>query len=412
MTDVLRFALLGLGSGAVIASVALGLVLTYRASGVVNFGQGAMASWAAYTFYSLTKEGSIPLLPFPGIPSGIPLGAPWAPVPALLMSLVVAAVTALVVYLLAFRPLRSAPALAKIAASVGVMITLQSALVIRFGFRERPIDPLVPDDPVNWFGITLGADRYILLAIVLAITAGLGLLYSRTRFGLSTRAAAESERSATLLGVSATWVAAVNWVLAAMLSALVGIVASAITGLTPTALTLVIVPALAAALVAGFRSFVVATAVGIIMGMAQSTMLLAEVRLDWWPKIGLGTALPFVVIAAVMLITGRALPDRGAADVGALPPAYAPRQTKSRVTANGLFVFVVFLGTVVLPFEYRGALNNTMIGVLLALSLVVVTGFVDRSRWRRCASPALVPSPSQPSGPIWVSPSFRQSFSR
>lgn len=376
--DVLRFALLGLGTGAVIASIALGLVLTYRASGVVNFAQGAMASWTAYTYYGLTTEGSIPLLPFPGLPAGIPVGGPWPAAWAVALSLILAAALALLLYVLVFRPLRQAPALAKIAASVGVMIALQAALVIRFGFRNRQIEPVVPDEPVTWLGVSLGADRYILLGLVIAMTAALSLLFARTKFGLATRAAAESERSAILLGVSPTRIAAVNWVIAAVLGGLMGIVASAITGLTPSLLTLVIIPALAVALLAGFRSFVVAAAFGVVLGMTQSTILLAEVRLEWFPKVGLGTALPFVVIAAVMLITGRALPERGTVNSGALPQAYAPVMNRPRVLVQALFVIAVLGLAVFAPFEVRGALNNSMIGTVLALSVVVVTGFVGQ----------------------------------
>ncbi len=378
MLEVFRFALLGLGTGAVIASVALGLTLTHRASGVVNFGQGAMASWAAYTYFSLTEDGSIPLLPMPFVPASIDLGAPKSPVEALVGALVVAIGLSLAVYWLVFRPLRHASALAKIAASVGIMIALQAALVVQFGFRQRPIEPLVPDDPVSYFGITLGADRYILLGLVVVLTGAVSLLYARTRFGIATRAAAEDERSAVLLGVSPSWVASINWVLASVISATVGILASAITGLTPSALTLVVVPALAAALVANFRSFWIATLTGILMGMAQGVILLAEVRVEWWPKIGLGTALPFAVIAAVMLLSGRSLPTRGAVEQGSLPDAYSPTIDKWRRYWYGALVLLLLIAVVILPFEYRASLNFTMVGILLALSLVVVTGYVGQ----------------------------------
>lgn len=376
--DLLRFSVLGLGTGAVIASVALGLILTFRASGVVNFAQGAMASWAAYTYYSLTSEGSIPLLPVPFLPASVPLGGPW-PIPAALVgALVMAAILGAVVYLLIFRPLRGAPALAKIVAAVGVMLTLQAALAIRFGFRDRAVEPVIPNDPVDWLGIKIGLDRYVLLIIVVLLTAALAILFARTRFGLSVSAAAEDERAAGYLGISADRLAAITWTLASVLAAFVGILASAITGLTPTLLTLVIVPALAAALVAGFRSFAIAAAVGIAIGIAQSLILLAEVRIEGWPPISLGTALPFLLIAAVMLITGRALPDRGAGDVSALPPAFAPRLTRARVLTYSAFVAAVALVAVFSGFEIRAALNASMIGVLLALSLVVVTGFAGQ----------------------------------
>lgn len=376
--DAIRFALLGLGTGAVIASVALGLVLTYRASGVVNFAQGAMASWSVYTFYSLTDNGSIPLLPFPFVPESLSLGGPWPVAAALLASLAVAGVLGLAVYLLIFRPLRSAPALAKIAAAVGVMLTLQAALAIRFGFRDRSVPAVVPDSPVDWFGIRMGVDRYILLLVVVVLTAALGWLFARTRIGLSVRAAAEDERSASFVGISADRLAAITWTLASVLAALVGVLAAAITGLTPTLLSLVIVPALAAALVAGFRSFAIAAVVGIGIGVVQSLILLAEVRVDGWPPISLGTALPFAVIAAVMLITGRGLPERGSVDISALPTAHAPRMVPPRIVAYAAFVVLIIVAVVFAPFEVRAALNASMLGTLVALSLVVVTGFAGQ----------------------------------
>lgn len=376
--EVANFALLGLGSGAVVASVALGLVLTYRASGVVNFAQGAMASWSVYTFYSLTDNGSIPLPPIPFVPSSVSLGGPWAIFPAVLGALVVAAVLGFVVYVLVFRPLRKAPVLAKIAAAVGVMLVLQAALVINFGFRDRTVKNVVPDSPVDWFGIRIGVDRYILLVVVILVTVLLGIIFTRTRFGLSVRAAAEDERSAVFIGIPADRLAAITWVMASVLAAFVGILAAAITGLTPTLLTLVVVPALAAALVAGFRSFAIAAGVGIGIGVAQSLLLLAEVRVDGWPRISLGTALPFVIIAAVMLITGRGLPERGSADSHDLPAAFAPLLTRWRWYSYGGFVLLVYVLVVFAPFEFRAALNATMIGVLLALSVVVVTGLAGQ----------------------------------
>lgn len=376
--DVIRFALLGLGTGAVIASVALGLVLTYRASGVVNFAQGAMASWAAYTYYSLTHIGTLPILPAPLLPDDVALGEePWPPVPALIVSVVVAGIIGMVIYLVVFRPLRLAAPLARIAAAVGVMITLQAAIVIRFGSKPVSVESVVPDATVDVFGIDLGLDRYVLLGVVVLVTVALTLVFSRTRFGLSVSAAAENERAATLVGISAHRLALVTWTVASMLAALVGVMATAITGLTPTLLTLTIVPALAAALVAGFTSFAVAAAVGVGIGMAQSVLLLAEVRVDGWPT-SLGTALPFLVIALVMLATGRGLPERGSGEVSALPPAYAPPINRPRLVAYSGFAVLVALLTVWAPFDYRAALNASMIGTLLALSLVVVTGLAGQ----------------------------------
>jgi ABC-type branched-subunit amino acid transport system permease subunit len=376
--NVITSALLGLGTGAVIASVALGLVLTHRASGVVNFAQGAMASWCAYTYYSLHNDGSLPIPPLPLVPRSVGFGAPVGTSVALGITLVLAAGMGVVVYWVVFRPLRNASSLAKIAAAVGVTLFFQASIVIDFGFRARTVAPIVRNRLVSLGAVSLGMDRFILLAIVVLLAIALHVLFVRTRFGIAARAATNDERSALLLGVSVDRLASATWAMASVISALVGVIASAITGLTPNLLSLTIIPALAAALVAGFRSFGRAAAVGIALGMMQSLIVMAEVRVPWWPDLKLGTPLPFVVIAVCMIIAGRSLPERGAADGEHLPVAYCPPLTRMRLSGYTTFVAVIVLAVIVLPFDYRTALNYTMIGVLLALSLVVVTGFAGQ----------------------------------
>jgi branched-chain amino acid transport system permease protein len=376
--NVITFALLGLGTGAVIASVALGLILTHRASGIVNFAQGAMASWCAYTYYSLRSDGSLPIPPLPFVPRSVSVGGPLPTFIALAATLMLAAGLGLLVYWVVFRPLRNSSSLAKIAAAVGVTLIFQTSIVIDFGFRARTVGPIVSNQPVSLGSVSLGMDRFILLGIVILLGVVLHLLFVRTRFGIAARAATNDERSAVLLGVSVDRLASVTWALASVISAFVGIVASAITGLTPNLLSLTIIPALAAALVAGFRSFGRAVAVGVALGMVQSVLLMAEVRVPWWPDLKLGTALPFAVIAVCMIVAGRSLPERGAADAENLPVAYCPSLTRTRLGSYTAFVVLIALAAVVLPFDYRTALNYTMIGAILALSLVMVTGFAGQ----------------------------------
>jgi branched-chain amino acid transport system permease protein len=215
------------------------------------------------------------------------------------------------------------------------MIFIQGAIVIRFGSRSSPAERILPDTSVDWLGATLPVDRYLLLGLVVVLTAGLWALFRFTRFGLATRAAAENERFATLLGVNADAQAAVSWVMAAMLAGLVGILASPIVGLSPNLLTLFVIPALGAALLGRMSSFVVAAAAGLGIGATQSVLFLLEQRADWVPDINLPQALPFVVIALAMIIRGEALPSRGAITAERLPDPYVPRLDKARLLAYG-----------------------------------------------------------------------------
>jgi len=388
----LQFMLLGLGSGVVFAGLALGLVLTYRASGVVNFAHGAIAMYATYIFSSLVDDGQYPIPPLPNllsmieavlgwfgltvdlpdIPPFVQLGDPWAWPLALLGALATAGLLGFLFHYLVFRPLRYQPPLSKVVASVGLMLMLQAAIVIRFSNRPRNVVSLLPQDGIDVLGTTVPADRFYLLAAILVTTTLLYLVFQRTKFGIKTRAAAENEQYATLLGISADRIAAINWILAGILAGLVGILAAPITGLNPLNMTLFIIPALGAALVARFQSFWIAVWVGLAIGAGQSVLQIMEIRLPWVPDINLSQGLPLLVIAFAMIVRGQVLPSRGAIERGRLPTALPTRIRPRLMTFWILFAAAVLIWS---PFVWRQATINTLIGAILALSLIVVTGF-------------------------------------
>ena len=136
--------LLGLGNGGVFAALALAIVITYRASGVVNFATGAMALYVAYTYAGLRK-GSL-LVPFPGLPKTVDLGQDLDFLPAFLLSMVIAAALGALLYLLVFRPLRDAPQLAQAVASLGVLVVIQGVLAIRQGTNTVSVAAIFPSD--------------------------------------------------------------------------------------------------------------------------------------------------------------------------------------------------------------------------------------------------------------------------
>lgn len=396
MTEYLQFLLLGMGAGAIIAAIALGLVLIHRSTGVVHLGYGAVASYVAYVYASLRATGAYPLPPLPNplslvehalrlvgadvdlpdIPTSLQFTTgDSGPAIALGLALVTAVAIGLLSHYLVFRPLRYAPELAKIVASLGILLVLVAAIVIRFGSGSLLVPDLLPADPVALAGVRIPEDRFWLLLVVVVLTGALSWAFRFTRFGIATRAAAENERLAALRGVSADVQAGWAWVGASVMAGLVGILVSQVSGLSPMRITLLVIPALGAALMGAFASFVVAAATGLAIGMSQSALLLAQQRVDWLPPVDLPSVLPFVVIAAAMLVRGEALPSRAAVEVGRLP-----RATAWRIRPGVMVACLVPLAglAVVAPYQLRDALNNSMIGTLLALSLVVVTGLVGQ----------------------------------
>jgi branched-chain amino acid transport system permease protein len=361
--QILLFSLLGLGSGALIAGIALGVVLTYRGSGIINLATGGMAMFAGYSFWALTTD----LLHL-------------STVPALLISLVIVLAVGAAVELVAFRPLRTSPPLAKLVSSLGVLLVLQASMLLAFGNTQQPEPSVLPQNTVKLLGAVIPVDRFILTGIVIVLAAALAALYRFTRFGLATRAASENEVVAMLGGLSPNRLSMINTLLASVIAGGIGILAASITQLDTETLPLQIVPALAAALLAGFTSFGIACAAGIGLGIVGS-LIEYVTSLSWFPTAG-GVALPgvyelvvFVLIVLFMYLRGASLPSRGELVEQRLPEA--PRPRKLAVTAPVLAA-VCAVALVVLPFDFREALVNTMIGTLIALSLVVITGFVGQ----------------------------------
>jgi branched-chain amino acid transport system permease protein len=364
--QILLFALLGLGSGTLIAGIALGVVLFYRGSGVINLATGAIAMFAGYTFWSL-RTGTF--------------GADLPTGPALVITLLVIVVFGVLMELLAFRPLQAASPLAKLAASLGILLTLQAAMLLSFGTASKPQPPVLPSNRVDLLGGTVPLDRFLLAAIVIAAAAVLAALYRWSRFGLATRAAAEDEVSAMLVGLSPSRLSMANTLLACLVAGGLGVLAASITALDWQTLPLQIVPALAAALFARFTSFGIACAVGLLLGMAQAVLLYYLAPQSWYPT-DHGIALPgvwqlfvLVVIVIAMFWRGASLPGRGELIEKRLPMAPRPE----RLGRNALIgAAACAIALVVLPWDFRQALIVSLLGALICLSFVVITGFVGQ----------------------------------
>ena len=152
------------------------------------------------------------------------------------------------------------------------MLSLQAVAVLNFGTTPSRRRRSCRDAPLKLAGITFprtGWVRRDRVALALALSA----IYRFTRFGLATRAVAENERGAALIGLSADRIGSGNWILATMLAGAAGILIAPISTVDPTSYTLFIVPALAAVLVARFQSFAIAAAAGLVLGMLQSEII-------------------------------------------------------------------------------------------------------------------------------------------
>src|SRR3954464_11246389 len=266
--------------------------------------------FVAYVYLGLRETGSLQF-PWVILPHELDLGEPLATVPAIAVSLLYAAVLGWVMYWVIYRPLRGATALTRVCASVGTMLALQAIAVLNYGTTPKSTPAILPSEPLTIAGLTVPSDRLWFAGIVVVLAAVLAAVYRYTRFGLATRASAENERGASLIGLSADRIGAGNWVLATLLAGIAGILIAPVSTVDPTSYTLFIVPALGVALVAQFRSFAIAAAGGLVLGMFQSLVIKLLTVWDWLPERGVPQALPFIVIMVAMTLLSRGVGARG-----------------------------------------------------------------------------------------------------
>ena len=170
------------------------------------------------------------------------------------------------------RHLRRASPLARIVATLGVLIVVQAIAVLRYGADDHVRRLRAADQPVDVLGITISVDRFILLGIAAVLSAALWAFYRYTKFGLATTAVAENQRAASSIGLSPDFLATINWALGSALAGVAAILIAPIVQLQVATMTNLVLAALATALVAGFRSFPIAFAGGMLIGIGQTEL--------------------------------------------------------------------------------------------------------------------------------------------
>jgi sulfate-transporting ATPase len=371
MATYINFLILGLGNGAVFAALAMSLVVTYRSSGVLNFATGAQALYASYT-YALLRTGRL-LIPVPGV-SPLSFGTSMAFVPAVAITLAIQAILGVILYGAVFRPLRHQRAVAKAVASLGVMGLLTALVNLQVGAQQVLVAPIYPQNTFTIGSIRIPADRFWFAVTIVGVALILGALYRFTRFGLATRASAETEIGALVTGLSPENIALVNWAISGTVAGLAGILIGPLVPLIPGSYTLFIVPALAAAVVGRLYSLTPAVIAGVLLGALESVGVYLNSRYPSFPS-GAGQVLPLAMVLAVLLYRGRPLPTRGQLLAPTLGKAPRPRHMVWPVVIG---VPVAILLLVVLQQSFRDAFILSLILATLGLSLVVVTGYVGQ----------------------------------
>ena len=373
MTQHLAYLILGLGAGAALSLLACGVVLTERASGMVNFAHAAMGMYLAHAFYEFRETGDL-VLPIVGLPARVHLLPRPTVATAAVVMVVYAAFLGATVYLLVFRRLAKAPALARVVASIGLFLYLWAMVGLRFP-NPPAIRRILPSRAVQILGHPVFQDRLWSAVVAVVVTALLWATFRFARFGLATIAASESRKGAELTGINSSAVALVNWMLATVLAGVAIVLIAPVNQLDPLNLSLLIVPTLAACLLGGSRSFVTVSAAAFAIGMAQSEIVNLQVGWHSLSGLGLQQGLPFLLILATLVVRGRSLPSRGEPEAARLPASPGPRLVAPTALVIGAAAILVML---VAGPSWRSAVITSAIAVTISLSVVVLTGYVGQ----------------------------------
>ncbi|HKB18680.1 MAG TPA: branched-chain amino acid ABC transporter permease [Candidatus Dormibacteraeota bacterium] len=287
MATFAAYTVIGLSLGGIFSLAALGIVLIYRTTGVLNFAHGAMGMFSTFVAWQVFYGWSHPF--WPGWVSTLL---------AVVAGLIFAAAMGLLLELSVFRWVRGREPVVKAVITIGILLALQSAasLIWHNNQYHLPIYILPQQWVLSVAGVPIGANSLVIIGAALGLAFGLGAFLRYTGFGRAMRAVSDSPTSASLWGVPVGRVGAVSWMLGSLVAALAGILITPFINFDTTSLTLLIIDALAAALIGGLVSLPLTVLGGFILGLLETYPAI------WIQSIGFPRLVALIVIIAVLFV--------------------------------------------------------------------------------------------------------------
>jgi ABC-type branched-subunit amino acid transport system ATPase component/branched-subunit amino acid ABC-type transport system permease component len=285
--DYLPFIVTGLATGAIFGLFATGLVLTYKTSGIFNFGHGAIATVAAYFFYFLHVDH----------------GMNW--VIAMLISVfLLGPLMGIAMERFAAQLSKQRTAL-KIVGTIGIVLLVQALATIKYGSQTIPVPPFLPHakDTFQLFGVYISYDKVIVAAVSVVSVVALYVLFRYTRIGVAMRAVVDDPDLVAMQGRNPVAIRRLAWIIGATFAALSGVLYTSFIGVDNIALTFLVVQAVGAAAIGLFSSIPLTFAGALAIGVAASLSKKYVLNVSWLS--GFPDALPFMVLFVALLVTPR-----------------------------------------------------------------------------------------------------------
>lgn len=274
----------GLSSGAIYASLALALVLIYRATRIVNFAQGEMATFTAYLAWQLNQWG----VPF------------WL---CLLIVGVLAFILGALVFRLVIHPVITASENTIVVMCIGLFIGFEALSLWIWGADSYAFPRLFPEYARTFGGVRITATNLGILVTLSVLAASLIAMFKFTRIGLALRASAAEREKSPLVGIRVETMLMLGWGLATVAGFIAAVLVAPSLFLSPPMMVAVVIYALAAATLGGWDSLAGAIVGGLVIGVAESLGATYVKFIGSELKVGI----PFALMAIVLLVRPQGL---------------------------------------------------------------------------------------------------------
>jgi len=214
MQTFIQLTVSGLANGAILALAAVGFAIIFKATGVINFAQGAFMAVGAYMVYTAIAD----------------FGWPW-PV-ALVFAAAVAIAVGLGTERFILRPMVGESAISVIMVTIGLAFFLEAALQFQFGTRPLRMAPFIPEGTVQILGVPLPMNRLVAIGLAALVLGAVGAFFRFSRNGIAMRAVADDQQAALTMGISVRRIFAMAWGIAAVTAMLAGVLVANIQGVS------------------------------------------------------------------------------------------------------------------------------------------------------------------------------------
>src|SRR5918994_1240079 len=362
METFIQYTILGLVTGAVYGIAASGLVVTYTTSGIFNFAHGAIAMLAAFVYWQVRFDWGWP-----------------APVALVVVLGVLAPLLGALLYVVLMRGLRGTSEVTRIVVPVSVMLGFLA--LATWIWDPTPSTPRLflmffgADNTVRIAGVNVTYHELLAVVLAVVIAVGLRFLFFRTRNGVAMRAVVDDPDLLELNAGRPERLAMLSWALGAFLAALAGVLITPIQGsaMSATALTLLVIDAFAAAMFGRLRSLPRTFVGAVVLGLAGSYVIGYSPAERWTWTGNFRVSLPMIALFVVLLF----LPQdrlRGATVLRTRERFRLPT-VRSAVVAGAVLIIGMFLLREILAQTAINSLAFSMTAAVIALSLVLLTGY-------------------------------------